>query len=113
MRPCVEVCKTGIVQGEMFTKRFERFSWWRSLVKAVELLKLLARKQHDPNKMPRMDLRKTRSVQSYNEAEQFIIKRVQHEWFKNEIKCINQDRPIPRDSTILTLNPILDKENMV
>ena len=113
VRPFVEVCKTGFVQGEMFTKRFERFSCWRSLVKAVELLKLLARKQHDPNKMPRMDLRKTRSLQSYNEAEQFIIKQVQHEWFKIEIKCINQGRLIPRDSTILTLNPILDKEDMV
>ena len=113
IRPTVTVLKLNITSTDFPIDRFERFSQWTRLVKAVELLNLLAGSYKRPEKVLVPDLTKARTVQTYEEAEQFIIRQVQYQHYKEEIKCLVQSQPLPRDSNIKSLSPCLDEERML
>lgn len=49
----------------------------------------------------------------YRKAEELIIRHVQSEVYQKEITAVRDERPLPRSSSILRLNPLLDEEGMV
>ena len=47
------------------------------------------------------------------EAECFILKTIQQEFYGNEIQCLRDNQPLPRNSSVLPLSPILDGEGLL
>ena len=103
----VQTCKTGVNLEESFSKRFQKFSDWRKLLNAISFLKRVAK--HYKNGEPTAK----RNVESYVESEHFIVKVVQTEFYRDEIKCISKEKRISEGSPILQLNPVLDKTGIL
>ncbi|XP_060071093.1 uncharacterized protein LOC132551006 [Ylistrum balloti] len=97
---------TVMLTHSLGTERFQRFSQWSSLVKAIMNLKLFVR--HSVTQCE-----KVVSVQDYLNAERFVIKQVQQESFSEDISCFQDKKPLPRNSSILSLNPFLDKDGLL
>lgn len=96
----VRSSKTAVEsEATLGSHHFERFSTWRSLKRAVRILKELAR-------FSTTDCKPTRV--SENESETFIIKTLQEEAFPKEMTALRSGLPLPKHSNILTLSPHLD-----
>lgn len=54
-----------------------------------------------------------KSLVSFRIAENFIIDTVQQEVYGEEITCLRSTQPLPRNSSILRLNPYLDDEGII
>jgi hypothetical protein len=102
LRPAVKSAKTDTVSEprcDIGTHRLERFSDWMRLVRTIAFLKRVAR------------LRGTKSndlstdVESYQEAEECVLKCVQSEAFGIEIDLIRQGKPL-KGSSIRRCVPI-------
>ena len=111
VRPSVEVFKSNI-NTKLGSKKFEKFSNWKKLIKAIELLKLLARKYNKTSNLTG-NLTQCRTVQTFKEAEVFVIKEAQSTEFSDEIQCLSKGAPVSKDSTIISLNPYLDEQNVL
>ncbi|XP_062813660.1 uncharacterized protein LOC134292487 [Anolis carolinensis] len=104
----VKVCKmtTEIKMGQrscLEPHRFECFSEWHSLLRAVaRLIHRLACKDSEPLQV--QDMIKAKSV---------IFKSVQRSAFKQEIARLEQGLNIPNQSLLNELNPFLDKEGIL
>ncbi|XP_062819808.1 uncharacterized protein LOC134294043 [Anolis carolinensis] len=104
----VKACKstTEIKMGQrscLEPHRFERFSEWHSLLRAVaRLIHRLACKDSEPLQV--QDMIKAKSV---------IFKSVQRSAFKQEIARLEQGLNIPNQSLLNELNPFLDKEGIL
>ncbi|XP_068250242.1 uncharacterized protein [Palaemon carinicauda] len=83
--------------------RFLHFSTWDSLVRGVAFLKRFCR-SHRAVKTQSLT-----SVDSYINAENFIIRSVQSEVYRVEMDSLQQNEPIPKCSQIANLNPFLDE----
>ncbi|XP_021346186.1 uncharacterized protein LOC110445733 [Mizuhopecten yessoensis] len=97
-------CLKASVSCGLGCQRFDRFSTWSGLVRAITCLKRFIRK------------RQSRSIDGVKlkvEAERFIIKQVQQEAFGSEICAIGNDKNIPKDSSLLPLCPILDSNGIL
>lgn len=87
--------------------RFEKFSSWRTLVKAIAVIKhsVVSFRDHHGCKnwcsCPHAS-----SVDTYVQAEQCIIRVVQHEIFNKEIATIQDGQPLPKDSSISQIGSI-------
>ncbi|MES9882784.1 MAG: hypothetical protein ABW185_18100 [Sedimenticola sp.] len=113
--PTVEVLKTTVSRCNMLgSHRFERFSRWTDLVQTI------VRRQHIANCFRHQSeckgwhtCSKSRSVDASLAAEHTIIRAVQQEVFGREILAITENRPLPRDSQLLSLNPVIDKNGLL
>ena len=109
LRP-VSVLKTSVAgSAAIGTHRFERFSEWRRLVKAVAFLKGLVRRRQGTC----IDDTASQRLVIHQDAELFIIRSVQHEAYGPEISSIKQSMCLPKDSSIRTLNPFLDDDGVL
>ena len=109
LRPAVKSTKTDTVSEpicDISTHRLERFSDWMRLVRTIAFLKRVARlrgtKSHDLST----------NVESYQEAEECVLKCVQSEAFGIEIDLIRQGKPL-KGSPIANLNPFLDEHGIL
>lgn len=59
------------------------------------------------------DCRFWKNLETLEEAEKFIIKTMQRESYKKEIQCLSKGIPIPKDSTLKTLGPIIDNSGIL
>ena len=88
------------------SERFARFSSWQSLVTALANINKLAARFRKGST--------TKDFLAYcKEAECFILKTIQQEFYGNEIKCLRDNQPLPRNSSVLPLSPILDGEGLL
>ncbi|XP_068209384.1 uncharacterized protein [Palaemon carinicauda] len=87
--------------------RFLHFSTWDSLVRGVAFLKRFCR-SHEAVETPSLT-----SVDSYINAENFIIRSVQSEVYRVEMDCLQQNEPVPKCSQIANLNPFLDEQGIL
>lgn len=87
------------------THRFERFQDWKLLVESVALLKRFIKHRKEDKPKSRL-----KSVDSYKAAETYIIRAVQQEMYAEEISCLRSSQNLPRNSSILSLNPVLDDD---
>ena len=116
IRPEVQVVKTRtVVQDnlhELGTHRFTRFSEWRTLVRIISLLKHFIRRWKNRNdKSERAD--EYKSPEALKQAEQFIIREVQLENYRDEIECISNGTSISKNSSLSQLSPMLDNQDIL
>ena len=102
----VNMTKVCVSQG-LGSERFQRFSVWKRLVKAITILKNFVnshRKQEVSHKL---------NLEAYRDAELFIIREVQKESFKEEIQCLQAGSVLSTRSSIVTLNPYLNEDGIL
>ena len=100
----VQVRKTTVdVRPMLGSHRFEQFSSWISLLKAMTYLLSVARTHHSDVSDVSNHTRASR-----RESQMFIIRTVQREVFSEEVHALEAGRPLPKDSKILSLSPYLD-----
>ncbi|XP_069134244.1 uncharacterized protein [Argopecten irradians] len=111
----IRILKTEVekTSGKTFeSSRFEYFSSWYRLVRAISNVKSLAARwtktkpdQQTCNSAEEHDLVKR--------SEQFVVKVVQNEAFHKEIKALASGKDVPRNSSILNLDPFLDDDGLL
>ncbi|XP_062614568.1 uncharacterized protein LOC134276324 [Saccostrea cucullata] len=87
------------------THRLERFSTWKVLVRSIDRLRTLSRSYHSPK-----DLAASNNLFS---SEDLIIRMVQRQVFAQEIVCLQSHRSLPRSSSLISLNPVIDKNGLL
>ena len=104
-------CKNVLRNSLHYTSmedRFTRFSSWLSLCRAFKLLRNYCSKFKENN-----SVRCIVQPNSMKSTETFIIMTVQHNVFSEEIKCIKTGHVIPKSSSISSLHPFLDEEDIL
>ncbi|CAG2193948.1 unnamed protein product [Mytilus edulis] len=114
IRPEVQVAKTQTVDQNnvhrLGTHRFSKFSEWRTLVRAISLLKQLVRNRaHHNDKPEHLDAYK--QPDALKQAQQFIIREVQMENYRDEIDSIKHGTSLHNNSSLSQLSPILDVDD--
>ncbi|XP_069970066.1 uncharacterized protein [Penaeus vannamei] len=103
----VKAAKTCVIDNlSIGCHRFERFSEWYRLVNTVALLQRCACAKSFKG-------RADRSVESFRKAEIFVIKAVQKETYKEEIRLLEAKMHLPKSSSIMALNPYLDEDGVL
>lgn len=96
--------------------RFERFSSWKSLVRAISSLMHIVHSYKSSNNTQDGPCSswhlctKPCAAEELSEAEKVIIKCVQTESYKREIACIANGKDIGKNSSLWKLNPYLDDD---
>ena len=92
----------------MGNMRYETFSSLDRLVDSIALIEcFLAYKKTNKSRVFQ------KSVKSFQGAENFVNRTVQQETYNEEITSLSSGEPIPRNSSILALNPYLDNDGIV
>ncbi|XP_071166204.1 uncharacterized protein [Mytilus edulis] len=109
IRATVNVAKTFSTPEHkgIGTDRFNRFSNWTSLVRAIAFLKGFSR-LHGSKQASSMT-----SLDSFSNAEKFILISAQHEVYGDEIDCIKRQEQINKRSPIADPNPFLDEQGLL
>ncbi|XP_069129320.1 uncharacterized protein [Argopecten irradians] len=112
VRPEVCCLKLSVQQHyDLGTERFQRFSDWERLVRAIVFLKRRAQRlsshtaSTDPCTSANEDLQTS--------VERLIILQVQKEMYGKEIDALLNHNELPNDSTVLSLNPFIDENNIL
>nr|XP_054596974.1 uncharacterized protein LOC129163443 [Nothobranchius furzeri] len=117
VRPQVETFYTCSSKTVLDTKRWERFSSWKSLIRTVANLIHIA---------DCFSLQKTKkdctgwhmcstaiTCELMGKAENTIIKNVQQETYTEEIKCIGTKLNLPKHSSLIKLNPFIGNDGLL
>ncbi|KAK3730805.1 hypothetical protein QZH41_001161 [Actinostola sp. cb2023] len=113
VRPQVQVLATevGSKQADLGTGRFTRFSGWPSLVRAVSKIITVARLWHkDTNVQTQKTSSKARTMEK---ASITIFRNIQQESYKEEMQCLSTGKKLPRNSTLLKLNPTISADGLL
>ena len=114
VRKEVQVLKTDVSSESLGTKRFEKFSSWKRLVKAITKLRHIVQTFHKgTNCSGWHNCRESDSVESYEEASNFILREVQHEVYDKEISLLKENKPVPKNSAIYSLNPYVGPNGLL
>ena len=114
VRKEVQVLKTDVSSESLGTKRFEKFSSWKRLVKAITKLRHIVQTFHKgTNCSGWHNCRESDSVESYEEASNFILREVQHEVYDKEIRLLKENKPVPKNSAIYSLNPYVGPNGLL
>lgn len=111
----VTVAKTQVCQSSLGIETFERFSSLQSLVRAIAWIIHIADSFQTPTRNCRGWHRCSSflSVDNGKRATHLIIKEVQSKFYGTEIERLKAGKPIPKDSNILSLSPILDGDGLL
>ena len=116
VRPEIKTLKTelGSDSLNLGSHRFERFSNWRKLIRAVSCLQHIAQTFHGDkcsNGWHTCD--ESHTVHALSAAQNHIFRVVQHEIYHEEIECLKKGQPLPKSSPVIALSPYLDTENIL
>ncbi|XP_021332949.1 uncharacterized protein [Danio rerio] len=113
VRSQVISCATHTSRRELDPKRFERFSSWHTLVRAIARLVHIAHSfQKDNDKSTCRGWHicdKPCSVEDLERAKSILIHSVQAECYSEELKCLKGGRGIPKQSPLCNLTPYVDE----
>ncbi|XP_033728036.1 uncharacterized protein LOC117317344 [Pecten maximus] len=116
VRPYLSTMMTSCTDSRtsLGSHRFEKFSKWSSLVKAIATLQHVAASFSEAKYHGGWH----RCIQSSDgtscrNAEYFILKEIQKDHFSGEIHCIREGRSIPRNSSIIGLSPFMDSNGVL
>ena len=112
VRPTLKSMKVTVQCDSSLSSRFEKFSSWRRLVEAVAFLQRKARLLKQKSCAASSAIM-SKTVESFKQAEDFVIKQVQHEQFFREIDCLKDGLPLPKNSRLLALTPFVDGSGIV
>ncbi|XP_067282594.1 uncharacterized protein [Pseudorasbora parva] len=111
IRPDVKGYATQLHKKGLSIERFGRFSTFNILQRAVALLIHVARSYKYPNMMGKCrgwhKCELPRSLDELSQAREVIIRAVQRKAFGKEFEALERDKPIPINSCLRRLNPIL------
>ncbi len=115
LRPVVDVLKTHVANSEILgSHRFERFSIWSDLVETIARLKHVAQGYHNTSPCKGWHAcPKAKTVDSYRSAEHTVIRAVQREVFNKVLECIADNRPLPGNSPLRSLDPVVDDNGVL
>lgn len=115
LRPTQDHCilKTSISTDPtgLGSHRFQRFSNWRSLIRAIAFLILHIRNRGGQMNQYRNDTR-VKTVELYEEVTTMIIRTVQRDMYAKEISHLEQGQ-IMAGTTVGSLDPYLDDKNVL
>ncbi|GAA6084831.1 uncharacterized protein LOC113098256, partial [Tachysurus ichikawai] len=115
IRPQVVTLTTKTTEQSLGSHRFECFSEWRSLI-SMAMLVYVARSFSQERKTG--DCKGwhwcKKGLQSvHTQAKTFIIKCVQEEHYKDELKGLEKGEEISQQSALKKLSPFVDKEGLI
>lgn len=109
VRPLVTVLHTAV------SKRFERFSDWNRLIRAIgKLIHIVRSYKRDQNDNPptckgwhccKFPL----SADIILQSKEIIVRAIQQETYANELQCLRQNKPLPKASMLRKLDPFIDQ----
>jgi len=112
----VNTMATNITEQSLGSSRFERFSSWRSLVRAVTTLTHIAKSfsKSLPNNICRKLHQCTETLdEEISQAKSTIIKTVQREGYKEEFESLTRCNKVPKHSTLQRLDPFVDEQGLL
>ncbi|XP_060772289.1 uncharacterized protein LOC132883105 [Neoarius graeffei] len=119
VRPEVTALSTTAEEHHLDTQRFERFSTLKALFRSVaSLIHIASSFKRDPLKEPG-DCKgwhycaESHNTDNLSKAKNVIIKAVQEEAYQEELQCIRNKKNIPKDSPLLTLNPVMGEDGIL
>lgn len=117
VRPDINVLTTVISEKSIGSKRWERFSNWKVLVKAVaHLLHIAHCFTHAADVGDCVGWHVCNQVKtkvSLERAENIILRDIQHGVYSKELKCITAKRDFPSHSSLLKLKPTIDSNGLL
>ena len=114
VRKEVKVLKTDVSPQGLGTKRFEKFSSWKRLVKAITRLKHVAQAFHKGTSCSDSHNGKdSDSLEAYEEASNFILREVQLDVYEKEIHLLRENKPVPKGSAVYSLNPYIGPNGLL
>ncbi|XP_064461872.1 uncharacterized protein LOC135372079 [Ornithodoros turicata] len=120
VRPLVTTFATNAsLQLQLGSQRFERFSSWTRLVRAIVHLQHIARSfqsQRDAASQPCRHWHlcgRSRTDEELSTAEKLVIANVQRDAFPREVRCLAMERVVPKDSPLWKLDPYIDEDGLI
>lgn len=117
LRPEVSALVTRFSKKRLGTKRFERFSSWHVLTKAIALLRHIAQAFHKTLQDLKChgwhSCKRGLTCTDLKGAELTVIKKVQEEAYVDEIDCIQKGQDLPGDSHLKMLKLFIDSEGLL
>lgn len=103
----VTITTTG---SDLITKKFDRFDRWSCLITGIACLKRVCRRFRACRDQKPMQLTRYDEIR---EAETFVLKQIQQEFFSKEINSLKSGKPLNKDTSISTLAPFLDENGLM
>ncbi|KAJ0019036.1 hypothetical protein NQD34_006605 [Periophthalmus magnuspinnatus] len=111
IRPVVKTHCTNVKENSLNPSRFQRFSTLQSLVRAVACLIHIARSFKESNKDRQCKgwhwCSQPRLPDELDQAMVVILQAVQRAGFQKELSALCAVKPIPKDSCLRKLNPVI------
>lgn len=114
VRPQVSSLKTTTSVSHLGTQRFERFSSWKSLTRALARLIHATKLFKTPKPTDTGECKgwylcnNTQTVDGLLQAKQVIIRAVQQEAYGREIESMTSGKGVPKGSSLRKLDPFID-----
>ena len=116
LRPEVVSCATYLPKGTLGATRFERFSSWTRLLKAIARLRHIATSFKGAPESPCHGWHKCNkniAEEELQQAKAVIIRAVQSEAYADDIRHIEHGESVPKRSPLSKLNPIMDTDTIL
>jgi len=114
IRPEVVVRSTKVVVGQSLARKVSKFSTFDTLVRALSTLRHIAVSYHKNLPCKGWHLcPAAKDVQLRNEVKLSLYRDVQLEFYSKEVECLSVGKALPRDSTILSLDPKLGSDGLL
>ena len=104
IRPQVQAFIIKAFECQLGSNRFERFSSWKSLSRAVTKLIHKARSYTNDS---------INNMNEMTQAKLIIIRNAQHDAFAEAMKCLSRGEVVPKSSLMRKLNPIVDADGLL
>ena len=110
----VKTLATHVSSPSLGTRRFQRFSSWKRLVRTIASLRHIAASYGGRNTCNGWhNCKESWTVQQFDDSANFIIREVQREVYGKEILALMENKPIPKSSPISTLNPFIESDDIL
>ncbi|XP_062611017.1 uncharacterized protein LOC134272834, partial [Saccostrea cucullata] len=113
IRPEVVVQKTQLNESTPLINRFTKFGSWISLVRAIARLKQFVKSFKARKEKTHSSELKTLNPQIMKEAETFIVKETQRNFYPEDLDALRRKCQMNKNSNIIPLNPFLDCDGTI
>ncbi|XP_038142217.1 uncharacterized protein LOC119784309 [Cyprinodon tularosa] len=105
------VCTTNAKEEQTILNKFEKFSEWSRLIRALATL----RRKVKECKGDKQRTKESTSLEERKETELFVIKLVQEKAFAEEIKSLKSNKPVSKTKNhhLYKLSPFLDEDGVL
>ena len=115
IRKTVKVLATNVFPSTLGTERFVKFSSWKRLVRSVACLCHIAASYHGSrNRCSGWHIcEESHTVQQLEASANLILKEIQQEVYGKEIQALRGNKPIPKNSSVVCLNPFIGSDGIM